>query len=224
MPDDAPEAKRAATEGYGATVIAYDRLAELPEVAVRTAAARTNGYIVPSFDDRKIMAGQGTAALELMVEVPALDIVVTPLGGGGLLSGTATAVKGLSATTSVVGIEPETADDWVQSLAAGERIMIDPPETIADGVRTRQPGLLTFAVVRELVDRVVTVSDAEVEEATRFMVLRMKTVVEPTGAIPAAALMTGKLGDLTGKRVGVIVSGGNVDGSVLGRILSQSPQ
>ena len=219
MPDDAPASKAAATRGYGATVRTYDRLKDLPEVVVREAAAPTNAYVVPSFDDPKIMAGQGTAALEMMRETPDLDLVVTPLGGGGLLSGTVTAVKAISPGTRVMGVEPEGADDWVRSLAAGERVLIDPPTTIADGVRTRQPGVLTFAVISRLADGVVTVSDAAIEEATRFMVLRMKTVVEPTGAIPAAALMTGRLGDIAGKRVGVIVSGGNVDAEVLARIL-----
>ena len=219
MPDDAPASKAAATRGYGATVRTYDRLKDLPEVVVREAAAPTNAYVVPSFDDPKIMAGQGTAALELMRETPDLDLVVTPLGGGGLLSGTVTAVKAISPATRVMGVEPEGADDWVRSLAAGERVLIDPPTTIADGVRTRQPGVLTFAVISRLADGVVTVSDTAIEEATRFMVLRMKTVVEPTGAIPAAALMTGRLGDIAGKRGGVIVSGGNVDAEGLARIL-----
>lgn len=220
MPEDAPASKAAATRGYGATVRTYDRLSDLPEVVVREAAAPTNAYVVPSFDDPMIMAGQGTAALELMREVPELELVITPLGGGGLLSGTVTAVKALSPNTRVVGVEPEGADDWVRSLAAGERVLIDPPTTIADGVRTRQPGVLTFAVISRLVDGVVTVSDAAIEEATRFMVLRMKTVVEPTGAIPAAALMSGRIPDAAGRRIGVIVSGGNVDAAVLARILA----
>ncbi len=219
-PTDAPEAKRQATLGYGARVLSYDRLADLPEVVVRTAAEPTGAYIVPSFDDRMIMAGQGTAALELLEDVPDLDLVVTPLGGGGLLSGTATAVRALSPGTRIVGIEPEGADDWVQSLARGERVLIDPPTTIADGVRTRQPGVLTFEQVRALVDEVVTVSDEAIEDAVRFMVLRMKTVVEPTGAIPAAAMLSGRLGDISGKRVGAIISGGNVDADVLACILA----
>lgn len=220
MPNDAPSAKVEATRGYGANVRFFDRLNDLPEVVVREAAEPTNGYVVPSFDDPKIMAGQGTAALELLEEVSDLDLVIAPLGGGGLLSGTLMAVSGRSPKTKVIGVEPEGADDWVQSLAVGKRIMIDPPTTIADGVRTRQPGVHTFAVVSALVDRVVTVSDAAIEEATRFMVMRMKTVVEPTGAIPAAALMSRAIGDIAGKRIGVVVSGGNVDGDVLARILT----
>ena len=224
MPEDAPRSKRAATAGYGAEVRSFDRLRETPEAAVRSVAEKSGAYIVPSFDDRMIMAGQGTAALELLEEAPDLDLVIAPLGGGGLLSGTATAVKGVSPRTRVIGIEPEDADDWVRSLAAGERVMIDPPETIADGVRTRQPGVLTFEVVRALVEEVVTVSDAAIEEAVRFMALRMKTVVEPTGAIPAAALMTGRLGDIHGLRIGAIVTGGNVDAEELARILEGRPR
>lgn len=221
MPDDAPKAKQDATRGYGAAVRFFDRLNDLPEQVVRAAAEPTNAYIVPSFDDPWIMAGQGTAALELVREVPDLDVVVTPLGGGGLLSGTVTAVRGISPATRVYGVEPETADDWVQSLKLGERVLIDPPPTIADGVRTRQPGKLTFEVVRALATGVVTVSDEAIKDAVRFMVLRMKTVVEPTGAIPAAALMTGKVPNVAGKRVGVIVSGGNVDADVLAGILTE---
>lgn len=220
MPDDAPASKVAATRGYGAEVRFFDRLNDLPEAVVRAAAAPRNSYIVPSFDDPMIMAGQGTAALELLEEVPDLKVVLTPLGGGGLLSGTATAVRGLGSNARTIGVEPVGADDWVRSLAANEHVLIEPPTTIADGVRTRQPGRLTFEVVRALVDDVVTVSDAAIEEATRFMVLRMKTVVEPTGAIPAAALMTNRLGDISEKRIGVIVSGGNVDPDVLARILA----
>lgn len=220
MPTDAPRSKVEATRGYGANVEFYDRLADRPEEVVRAAAARTSAYLVPSFNDRMIMAGQGTAALELLQDVAELDIVIAPLGGGGLMSGTATAVRTLRPQALIVGVEPEGADDWVQSLAAGHPMLIDPPTTIADGVRTRQPGELTFAVVSKLLDEVVTVSDAAIEEATRFMVQRMKLVVEPTGALPAAALMQGALGDVRGKRIGVIVSGGNVDGEVLARILT----
>ncbi len=222
MPDDAPKTKQGATRGYGAAVRFFNRLSDLPETVVRAAAEPTGAYIVPSFDDPWIMAGQGTAALELMREVPGLDVVVTPLGGGGLLSGTVTAVRGVSAQTRVYGVEPETADDWVRSLQSGERVMIDPPLTIADGVRTRQPGKLTFEVVRALATDVVTVTDDAIKDAVRFMVLRMKTVVEPTGAIPAAALMTGSVPDVEGRRVGVVVSGGNVDPDVLAAILTEA--
>lgn len=221
MPTDAPALKVEATKGYGARVESFDRQNETPESAVRAIQAQTGAYLVPSFDDPLIMAGQGTAALELIQEVGELDLVVAPLGGGGLLSGTATAVRALSPGARVIGVEPEGADDWVRSLAAGERVMIDPPVTIADGVRTRQPGVLTFATVRALADGAVTVSDDQIREAVRFMVLRMKVVVEPTGAIPAAALMSGALGPLDGLRVGAIISGGNVDPDVLCGILNE---
>jgi threonine dehydratase len=220
MPGDAPKAKVEATRGYGATVRFFDRLTDLPEVVVREAAAPTNAYIVPSFDDPWIMAGQGTAALELLREVPDLDFVVTPLGGGGLLSGTATAVRELAPKARIIGIEPVGADDWVQSRRAGEPVTIDPPTTIADGVRTRRPGNLTWQVVNRLVDDVRTVDDSAIEDATRFLVLRMKTVVEPTGAIPVAAMLAGALGSLSGLRVGAILSGGNVDADVLARMLA----
>jgi len=220
MPADAPKAKISATRGYGATVDFFDRHAQTPEAAVRRAADATSAYIVPSFDDPYIMAGQGTAALELLDEVPGLDVVLAPLGGGGLLSGTATAVRGLGSEARIIGIEPEGADDWVKSLRAGEPVTIDPPTTIADGVRTRRPGNLTFPVVTRLVDDVVTVADDAILEATRFMVMRMKTVVEPTGAIPAGALMSHRVPGVEGKRVGVIVSGGNVDPDTLASILN----
>ncbi len=220
MPNDAPALKAAATRGYGARVEFFDRMQQTPEAAVGAARERTGAYLVPSFDDPLIMAGQGTAALELINEVGELDLVLTPLGGGGLLSGTATAVRALSPGARILGVEPEGADDWVRSLAAGERVMIDPPVTIADGVRTRQPGVLTYAVVSRLADGVVTVTDDQIREATRFMVLRMKTVVEPTGALPAAALMCGAAGRVDNLRVGVIISGGNIDPGVLCDILA----
>lgn len=220
MPSDAPATKVAATSGYGADVRFFDRLLVKPDDAARAFAAETGTHIVPSFDDPLIMAGQGTAAKELIEECGPLHVIVAPLGGGGLLSGTITAARALNPDARVIGVEPEGADDWVQSLARGERVLIDPPTTIADGVRTRQPGVHTYAVVRGLGAEVVTVSDAAIREATRFMVLRMKTVVEPTGAIPAAAIMSGALGDLSGKRVGCIISGGNVDPAVLAEILT----
>ncbi|MBE0608123.1 MAG: pyridoxal-phosphate dependent enzyme [Dehalococcoidia bacterium] len=220
MPTDAPALKLAATRGYGATVQFFDRLVQTPEAAVNAVREATGAYLVPSFDDPLIMAGQGTAAMELIHEVGELDLVLTPLGGGGLLSGTATAVRALSPGARILGVEPEGADDWVRSLAAGERIMIDPPTTIADGVRTRRPGVLTYAVVSSLADGAVTVTDDQILEAMRFMVLRMKTLVEPTGAIPAAALLSGATGPVDGLRVGVIISGGNVDPDVLCDILN----
>ncbi|MBI5948142.1 MAG: pyridoxal-phosphate dependent enzyme [Chloroflexi bacterium] len=220
MPSDAPATKLAATRGYGATVVLYDREKTYPETFVQEYATTHDLHWVPAYDDPLIMAGQGTAALELVEEVGALDFFLAPMGGGGLMSGCATAVKGLLPGTKVFGVETEGADDWVRSLARGERVMIDPPATIADGIRTRQPGVRPFAQCRALLDGVVVVSDEEVREAMRFMVTRMKMLVEPTGAVAAAAVMAGKLGDLAGKRVGVIVSGGNVDPDVLCEVLT----
>lgn len=219
MPHDAPAAKRAATEGYGARVVEFDRAATRPEVAVAEVAQREGLTVIPAFDHPHVMAGQGTLALELFEDAGLLDALVVPLGGGGLLSGCATVAKALNPACRVVGVETEGADDWVQSLARGERVLIDPPTTIADGIRTRQPGVHTFEQVRALVDDVVLVSDAEVLEAMRFLVLRMKLVVEPTGAVAAAAALTGRAGIPAGARAGVVVSGGNVDASLLARIL-----
>lgn len=219
MPHDAPAAKRAATEGYGARVVEFDRATTRPEDAVAEVAQREGLTVIPAFDHPHVMAGQGTLALELFEDAGLLDALVVPLGGGGLLSGCATVAKALNPACRVVGVETEGADDWVQSLARGERVLIDPPTTIADGIRTRQPGVHTFEQVRALVDDVVLVSDAEVLEAMRFMVLRMKLVVEPTGAVAAAAALTGRAGIPAGARAGVVVSGGNVDASLLARIL-----
>ena len=223
MPDDAPATKVAATRAYGAEVVFFDRQTQRPEDAVRGFAEQTGRHVVPSFDDPVLMAGQGTAAMELIEDVGPLDWVVTPLGGGGLLSGTVIAVKALCPGSKVAGFETEGADDWVQSLARDERVLIDPPVTIADGIRTRQPGVHTFPVVRALVDSVQTVTDDEVKAAMRFMVQRMKLLVEPTGAVGPAGVLSGKLGDLRGKRVGVIVSGGNVDPGVLCQVLLEAP-
>ncbi len=219
MPTDAPASKVAATRSYGAEVQFFDRLAVKPDDAVKALAERSGQHIVPSFDDPVLMAGQGTAAMELIEEVGDLDWIVAPLGGGGLLSGTAVAAKAMLPGVKVAGFETEGADDWVQSLARGERILIDPPTTIADGIRTRQPGVYTFEVVRALADMVATVTDDEVKDAMRFIVQRMKLLVEPTGAVGPAGVLSGKLGDLSGKRVGVIISGGNVDPEVLCEVL-----
>ena len=221
MPTDAPAAKVAATRGYGATILRYDRQTQDREALGWELAEQRGLTLVPPYDHPLIMAGQGTAALELLEDVGPLDLLLTPLGGGGLLSGSATAAKGLAPNIRVFGVETETSDDWVQSLRAGERVRIPPPETIADGMRTQQPGALTFPVVRQLVANVLTVSDGQVVAAMRFLLLRLKLLVEPTGAVPFALLRSGRLGDLAGKRIGVILSGGNVDADVLREVLAQ---
>ncbi|MGI8925372.1 MAG: pyridoxal-phosphate dependent enzyme [Tepidiformaceae bacterium] len=219
MPADAPANKVAATRGYGATVVTYDRQAVYPEAFVQEYAREHGLHWVPAYDDPLIMAGQGTTALELIEEAGQLDLLVVPAGGGGLMSGCATAAKALLPGIRVIGVETEGADDWVRSLARGERVMIDPPDTIADGIRTRQPGARPFAVARELVDAVVTVSDEEVRSAVRFLLWRMKLLAEPTGAVAPAAALSGRLGPLAGQRVGIVISGGNVDPEVLCAIL-----
>jgi threo-3-hydroxy-L-aspartate ammonia-lyase len=206
MPTDAPRSKVEATVGYGAEVVTYDRYAEDRE-AIGTALAEERGLeLVRPYDDELVMAGAGTAALELIEDAGPFDTIVTPLGGGGLLSGTATVARDLG-VGRVVGVEPAAGDDWVQSLAAGERRRIDVPRTIADGLQTNEPGRLTWEVVTRLVDEVVTVTDEQIVEAMRFAFERLKLVVEPSGAVGIAAVLNGLAG---GGRVGVVVSGGNV--------------
>jgi threonine dehydratase len=221
MPTDAPATKLAGTRGYGAEIVQYDRHKDDREAIARGLAEERGLTVVPSYDDPYIMAGQGTAALELLEETGPLDLLLAPVGGGGLLSGCATAAHGTSPETKVIGVETETANDWVLSLEAGKRVRIPPPDTIADGIRLQEPGKLTFPVVRELVSEVATVSDDQVKAAMAFMLLRLKLLVEPTGAVPVALLLSGRLGDLAGKRIGVILSGGNVDPDVLCQVLAR---
>jgi threonine dehydratase len=218
MPTDAPALKLAATRGYGADVVSYDRLSEDREAIARRLAHERGLTLVPPYDHPLIMAGQGTAALELIEEVGPLDWLLAPVGGGGLLSGSVIAATGLLPEIKVVGVETETSNDWVLSLAAGERVRIAPPDTIADGMRTQQPGALTFPIVQKLAHGVMAVSDEDVKEAMRFLLLRLKLLVEPTGAVPVALLLSGRL-DVRGQRVGVILSGGNADPALLAEVL-----
>jgi threonine dehydratase len=207
MPEDAPAAKLEATRGYGAEIVMYDRFADdREEIGARLAAERGFALVKP-YDDPLVMAGQGTVALELLVEVPELDLLITPVGGGGLIAGCATVAKALHPQLRVAGVEPEAGDDTKQSLASGERVNVGVPRTIADGLQTAEPGKLTFAINRELVDEIVTVSDEEIVEAMAFLFDRMKLVVEPSGAVGVAALLNGRL---RGTKVGVVISGGNV--------------
>ena len=173
--------------------------------------------LVPPYDDTRIMAGAGTAALELMEEVPDLDAVLVPIGGGGLIAGSATATHGVRAATRVLGVEPAGADDTLRSLRAGERVSIQPPDTIADGLRVTRPGALTFPVVQRHVEDILVVSDQEIMEALRFALLRLKLVIEPSGAVPLAALLAGRL-DPNLRRVGALISGGNIDPSLFGAL------
>jgi threo-3-hydroxy-L-aspartate ammonia-lyase len=210
MPSQASALKRAATEGYGARVVAYD-LRTGDRDAISAGLVAETGYdLVPPFDDPWIMAGQGTAALELASDAGPLDVVVAPVGGGGLVSGTAVAVAG--AGVRIVGVEPAAGDDGARSLAAGHRVKLDAvPETIADGQQVTVVGELPFAVMQALVDAIVTVTDDEIAAAMAFLFERLKLVVEPSGACGVAALLEGRIPDVAGRRVGVIVSGGNVD-------------
>src|SRR3954451_7095842 len=209
MPEDAPPGKLAATGGYGAEIVLFDRYASDREELLAALVAERGLVPVHPYDDERVMAGQGTTALELLEDAGPLDLVLVCLGGGGLLAGCATAIKALSPDTRVVGVEPEAGDDFVRSLAAGERVRIEVPRTIADGQQLPMPGELTFPVIQSLVDEVVTVSDAQIIDAMRLLFERTKTVTEPSGASAFAALLAGKV-DAAGLRVGVTLSGGNI--------------
>ena len=215
MPHDAPEVKLAATRGYGAEVLLYDRAKNRRE-EVGAALARERGLaLVPPYDHPDVVAGQGTTARELFDEVGDLDLLLVPCGGGGLLSGCAIAARALSSNCRVVGVEPENADDAARSFRTGTLQAVENPDTVADGVRTPSLGKVTFPLVLRYVDGFVTVSEEAILRATRFLWERLKVVVEPTGALPAAALLEGLVPVEPGARVGVVVSGGNVD---VGRI------
>jgi threo-3-hydroxy-L-aspartate ammonia-lyase len=209
MPEDAPRAKLDATRGYGAEIVTYDRWTENREALAARMAGERGLVLVRPYDDPLVMAGQGTVALELLQEVEALDLLLVPVGGGGLIAGCATVAKALVPDIRVVGVEPETGDDTRRSLAAGERVAITVPKTIADGLQASEPGELTFEVNRERVDEVVTVTDADILDAMAFLFDRLKLVTEPSGAVAVAALLANRV-DASGLRVGVIVSGGNV--------------
>jgi threonine dehydratase len=211
MPTDAPEVKLAATRDYGAEVVHYERERSHREEIAQAVAAERNAVLVPPFDDPRIIAGAGTAALELLDECSSLDAIVTPLGGGGLMGGTAIAAHGIDPSIDIYGVEPSNGDDFAQSLTRGERVSIPVPRTIADGLQTTSPGRLTFAIAQRHVREIVTVSDEELREAMRFAFERMKLVIEPSGAAALAALLHRRIPGATGKRVGVVISGGNID-------------
>ena len=211
MPADAPAVKVAATRAYGAEVIFYDRAAGQSREAVAGRIASERGAtVIPPFDHAAVIAGQGTAAKELLEDIGALDALVVPCGGAGLLSGSSVAATHLSPGIRVVGVEPEAGDDAARSLRTRTLQRVENPQTIADGARTQSLGNLTFPLVLEHVHDIVTVSDAEIVEAMRFLWERMKLVVEPTGALAAAAVLAARV-PVRGQRVGIILSGGNVD-------------
>jgi threo-3-hydroxy-L-aspartate ammonia-lyase len=210
MPSDAPSTKVDATRGYGAEIVRYDRYRDDRAHLAGELAQERGLALIPPYDDPFVMAGQGTAALELMQDVSALDLLVTPVGGGGLIAGCGTVAKALRPEIRLVGVEPESGDDTKRSLERGERVRLPAvPSTIADGLQLDAPGELTFEINRKVVDEIALVSDSDIVDAMRFLFERLKVVVEPSGAVPVAALLTGKL-EALGARVGVIVSGGNV--------------
>jgi threo-3-hydroxy-L-aspartate ammonia-lyase len=210
MPEDAPATKRAATVGYGARIVTYDRAREQREAVAARIQADGDPVLIPPYDHPDVIAGQGTAAKELFEETGPLDVLVVPCGGGGLLSGSALAARKLSPEARVIGVEPGAGDDATRSFRTGVLQTVDNPQTIADGARTTSLGALTFPLVRSNVDEMVTVSDDDLIRAMRFLWERMKVVVEPTGALGVAALLSGKVA-AAGKKVGVVLSGGNVD-------------
>ncbi|MDP1650435.1 MAG: threo-3-hydroxy-L-aspartate ammonia-lyase [Rubrivivax sp.] len=215
MPRDSPAAKLAATREYqhgqpGSEVVLYDRYSEDREAIGARLAAERGMTLIPPYDDAQVMAGQGTAAAELIEETGPLDLLLVCVGGGGLIAGCAVAARHLVPGIAVVGVEPEAGNDTQLSLARGEIVHIDTPQTIADGAQTQHSGRLTFPVIQRLVQGIVTVSDAQLVATLRFFAERMKMVVEPTGCLGAAALLEGVV-QARGQRVGVIVSGGNVD-------------
>jgi threonine dehydratase len=210
MPDDAPVAKVEGTRGYGAEVILYDKETTSREELAAHLRQERGMTLVPPYDHADVIAGQGTAALELMEEAPDLGVVVTPCGGGGLLSGSALAARSLRPGIRVVGVEPELADDATRSFRTGTLQSVRNPPTIADGLRTPSLGRLTFPLVRQNVSEMATVSEEAIVEAMRFLWTRMKLVVEPSGAVALAALMSDP-DAFRGERIGVVISGGNVD-------------
>ena len=224
MPTDAPTLKLAATRGYGAEVVFYDRQREDREARARELVEKTGRVLVPPYDDYAIMAGQGTAALELLADVPDLDALLTPVGGGGLMAGCSTVARARRPEMKIFGVEADSANDTWLSVRKGERVSIPPPPTIADGIRNLSPGALTFPILQRNLTDVLLVSDDAIKEAVRFLLLRGKLLVEPTGAVPVAALLAGKVPLAPGARVGVVLSGGNIDPSSLAGILTEAEE
>jgi threonine dehydratase len=223
MPEDAPVIKLGATAGYGAELVLYDRYREdRAEIANRLSYER-GLTLIPPFDHPMVMAGQGTATLELLDQAGPIDALVVPVGGGGLIAGSGTALLGHHPGATVIGVEPETADDTRRSLESATRFAFpEVPPTIADGLQPVAPGVLTLEVNRRVVDHIAVVSDAEVVAAMRFLFERTKLVVEPSGAVGVAALLAGRI-DVPGRRVGVILSGGNVGADRFAELMEQFP-
>jgi threonine dehydratase len=217
MPTDTPRAKMESTKAYNPKIVLFDRMRENREEIARKIAVQTNAVVLPSYDHPWVVAGQGTATLELLETKPDLDAIFTPVGGGGLLAGTLIAGKAHNPKIRVFGVEPELANDWHLSLQAGKRTGIAPPLTIADGLRTPIPGEITFPIVKELAEGVILVTEEEIKAAVRFLLTRLKILAEPSGAVPVAALLHKKI-PAGIRSAGIIVSGGNIDFDVLADI------
>ena len=210
MPDDAPKSKVAATRGYGAKVVIYERARESREQIGQRISEKTGATLVPPFDHPWIIAGQGTLALELLEQVPDLDALLIQVGGGGMISGCSIAAKGLRTDIRIFGAEPDDANDTYLSFKAGRRVEIPMPHTLADGLRASMPGALTFPIIQQNVEDMVLVSDQEIMDAVRYLLVHLKIVAEPSGAVPAAALLHRKVPRGL-KKVGAVISGGNID-------------
>lgn len=211
MPHDAPALKVAATRGYGAEVVAYDRYTQDREQIAAELAAERGMTVVPPYDHPQVIAGQGTVVRELIEDAGRLDVVVTPLGGGGLLAGSILSARALAPDARVYAAEPAAGDDGRQSLRRGRIVTIDTPRTLADGAQTTHLGQLTFPIIAEGVTDIVTATDDQLVEAMRVMASVLKQVVEPTGVLALAAVLSGAVPDTAGRRVGVVLSGGNID-------------
>jgi threonine dehydratase len=219
MPNDAPAVKLTATRGYGAEVVLYDRVEQKREVIAKQLAEERGLTLVPPFDHPHIIAGQGTAALELLTDVPDLDVLIVPIGGGGLISGCCIAAHAMKPDIRIFGVEPDTANDTFLSLQKGEIVATEQSHSIADGLLPTAPGKITFPIMQQHLEAVALVADDELAEAVRFMLMRMKLLVEPSGVAPIAALLATRIPSVRGKKVGVVLSGGNVDPVKLGNIL-----
>ncbi len=218
MPKDAPATKRAATEGYGATIVEYDPEKEIREEVARNIQVAGGQTVIPPFDHEEVVAGQGTAAMEMFDEIGALDMLLVPCGGGGLLSGSAISARGMSPECRVIGIEPEIADDATKSFHTKILHSVHNPPTIADGTRTSSLGKITFPLVLQYVDDMKTVSEEAIIEAVTFLLFRMKLVIEPSGALGLAALLSRAV--VPKGRVGIILSGGNMDSATITKIVN----
>src|SRR5690606_29199997 len=218
MPENAPAIKREAAKQYGAEIIFYNPAEQVREEVAQKIIDDRDYVLIPPFDHYDIIAGQGTAALELINEVKNLDMLITPCGGGGLLSGSAVAAKSILPDCKIIGVEPELADDALKSFYSKKLQTVKNPQTIADGARNTSLGKITFPTILEYVDEMKSVSEQAIIDAVKFLFYRMKLVVEPTGALALAALLSGKI--ISTGRIGIIISGGNVDGRMMSSIIN----